>query len=159
MSELSHLDGRGRARMVEVGEKPETARVAVAEGTVSMSPSTVRLVLEGKVKKGDVLAVARLAGIQGAKRTPDLVPLCHPVRLTSVEVAIEAAGEDGFRVRATARAVDRTGVEMEAMTAVAAACLALYDMVKGVERGVALREIRLLEKSGGRSGRWVRGAD
>lgn len=155
-NELTHLDAEGRARMVDVGAKPETARVAVAEGRASMRPETLSMVVAGEVPKGDVFAVARLAGIGAAKRTPDLVPLCHPVRLTSVEVEVSPEEDEGLRVVATARAFDRTGVEMEALAAVTGALLAIYDMVKAVDRDVTLGSIRLLAKSGGRSGDWRR---
>jgi cyclic pyranopterin phosphate synthase len=145
--------------MVDVGAKEETERVAVAEGHVEMEPETLARILEGGVPKGDVLATARIAGIQAAKRTPDLVPLCHPIRLTSVEVEIEPKGDAELHIRATARARDRTGVEMEALAAVTGAALTVYDMVKGIDRGVSLTGIRLVEKSGGRSGRWIRGEE
>jgi cyclic pyranopterin phosphate synthase len=152
---LTHLDERGNARMVDVSAKDRTAREARAACFVRCSADTLARVREGTVPKGDVLAVARVAGIAGAKRTPDLIPLCHPVALTGVDVdlALEA---DGIRVQATARAQDRTGVEMEALTAAAAAALAIYDMLKAVERGIAICDLRLLAKSGGRSGTWQR---
>ena len=145
--------------MVDVGDKPETRRRAVAEGRVRLSRETLAAVLEGRVPKGDVLAVARVAGIQAAKRTPDLVPLCHPLRLTAVEVDMQADdGEEGpaITVRSEVEAFDRTGVEMEALSAVAAAALTVYDMLKGLERGIVIERIRLEEKSGGRSGTWRR---
>ena len=154
--DLTHLDHAGRARMVEVGQKPETARTAVAEGRVIMAKATLDRILSGTVPKGDVLAVARIAAIAAAKRTPDLVPLCHPVRLTSVEVDLAARGPTELRVTVTARAFDRTGVEMEALTAVAGAALSIYDMVKAVDRGVTIEGLRLVAKEGGRSGRWTR---
>ncbi len=146
-------------RMVDVGDKPETRRRAVAEGRVRLSRETLAAVLDGRVPKGDVLAVARIAGIQAAKRTPDLVPLCHPLRLTAVEVDLQAVtGEEGpaITVRSEVGAFDRTGVEMEALSAVAAAALTVYDMLKGLERGIVIERIRLEEKSGGRSGTWRR---
>jgi len=153
----THLDDEGRARMVDTGGKAETERRAVAEGVVSLAPSTLARIVAGDVPKGDVLAAARLAGIQGAKRTPDLVPLCHPIRLTSVRVELEPREDRGeLGIRATAKAVDRTGVEMEALTAVAAAALCVYDMVKAIDRTATIGGIRLLEKSGGRSGDWRR---
>jgi cyclic pyranopterin phosphate synthase len=152
---LSHLDGKGRARMVDTGAKPVTSRRAVAEARVRMGASTVRLVRSGGGRKGDVLAVARLAGILAAKRTPDLIPLCHPLALTDVDVRAEVV-PGGVRLEATARAVDRTGVEMEAMVAAAVAALAVYDMVKGHDRAASVEGIRLLEKSGGKSGTWRR---
>lgn len=143
--------------MVDVAGKDRTVREAVAAGIVRMRPETLALIREGALAKGDVLAVARVAGIQAAKRTPELVPLCHPVALTSVSVELDLeAAPDALAIRAVARAADRTGVEMEALTAVVGAALCVYDMVKAVDRGVVIGEIRLLEKSGGRSGRWVR---
>lgn len=152
---LTHLDDSGRARMVDVTAKDRTAREASAEAFLRCAPATIALVREKRVPKGDVLAVARIAGIAGAKQTPQLVPLCHPVSLTGVDVDVEVM-DDGIRVVATARAQDRTGVEMEAMTAVGAAALAVYDMLKAAERGITIRGWRLLSKSGGRSGAWTR---
>jgi cyclic pyranopterin phosphate synthase len=153
---LTHLDAEGRAHMVDVSAKEPTLRRAVAEGLVHMAPATLDLVTSGAVAKGDALAVARLAGIQGAKRTADLVPLCHPVRLDHVAVDLEPLPPGGVRIRAEAVAFDRTGVEMEALTAVAAAALALYDMIKGVDRSAEIATVRLLSKEGGRSGPWSR---
>ena len=151
--ELTHLDDHGRARMVEVGEKPVTARTAVASCEVHMTPATAGLLVDGALPKGDALPVVRLAGIQAAKRTDELVPLCHQVALTSVEVDVEVARDEGVAViTATARALDRTGVEMEAMTAASVAALTLYDMVKAVQRDVVVTQLRLREKRGGRSG-------
>ena len=152
---LTHLDDSGRARMVDVSSKDRTAREASAEAFVRCAPATVALVREKRVPKGDVLAVARLAGIAGAKQTPQLVPLCHPVALTGVEVDVDVQ-DDGLRITATARAQDRTGVEMEAMTAAGAAALAVYDMLKAAERGITVERWRLLTKAGGRSGTWRR---
>jgi cyclic pyranopterin phosphate synthase len=141
--------------MIDVGGKPRTERVAVARGRVLMSPATVARVRRGEVEKGDVLAAARLAGVMAAKRTPDLVPLCHPIALSGVEVeVVPEAG--GVEVTATVRTVDRTGVEMEALAAVAAACLTVYDMLKRHERGMVIERVELLEKKGGRSGHWRR---
>jgi cyclic pyranopterin phosphate synthase len=153
---LTHLDAKGRARMVEVGAKPETERVAVASGEVRMQAATARLIRAGKVGKGDVIAVARLAGIQAVKQTHVLIPLCHPLRISGVAVEIEV-GRDRARIRATVQAVDRTGVEMEALTAVSVAALALYDMTKAVDRGMVIGPVQLEEKRGGRSGHWRRG--
>jgi cyclic pyranopterin phosphate synthase len=156
---LSHVDARGTARMVDVAEKPETARTATASAAVKMKRETLRLVerASGARGKGDVLAVARLGGIMAARRTAELIPLCHPIRLTSCEVDLEAdRALPGVRIRATARAIDRTGVEMEAMVAAATAALTVYDMVKGAERGIRIVEIRLEEKAGGRTGLWRR---
>jgi len=150
---LSHVDAEGRARMVDVGGKAVTARSATAEGAVRMSPEAYRLVAEHAVAKGDVLAVAELAGIMAAKRTGELVPLCHPLALDVVEVrATLDAALPGVRLRATAKATGRTGVEMEALTAVAVAGLTVYDMVKAVDRGMTIGEIHLVEKTGGRHG-------
>jgi cyclic pyranopterin monophosphate synthase len=152
---LTHLDASGRARMVDVSDKDRTVREATAEAFVRCAPATIALVREGGVAKGDVLAVARIAGIAAAKRTPDLVPLCHPISLTGVEVDVDVR-DDGLRIVATARAADRTGVEMEAMTAVGIAALSAYDMLKAVDRGIEIVDWRLLAKSGGRSGEWRR---
>ncbi len=152
---LSHLDPKtGEARMVDVGEKPVTQREAVAEGKVILGPETLRLIQEKGLPKGDVLAVARVAGIQGAKRTWELIPLCHPLPLSyvGVEFAFET---DGVRITATARTAAQTGVEMEALTAVTVAALTIYDMVKAVEKGARIEGVRLLRKSGGKSGTWV----
>jgi len=153
---LSHTDAEGRARMVDVGPKPETAREATAEGTIRLAPETLALILAGEVPKGDVLATARLAGIGAAKRTSDLIPLCHPLRLTSIAVDFEPGDEGVLAIRATVRAVDRTGVEMEALTAVSAAALCVYDMVKAVDRSATITDVRVVAKSGGRSGEWRR---
>jgi cyclic pyranopterin monophosphate synthase len=151
---LTHLDEKGAARMVDVAEKPPTVREALAECTVRMAPETVIAVREGTAK-GDALQVARVAGIMAAKRTPDLIPLAHPLPITSVAVDFEFV-DGGVRVLARARVVGQTGVEMEALTAAAVAGLTLIDMTKGIERGVYLESVRLLEKSGGRSGTWKR---
>ncbi len=151
--QLTHLDERGRARMVEVGDKPVTARSATASCEVHLTAATARLLLDGALPKGDALPVVRLAGIQAAKRTHELIPLCHQLALTSVDVDVEVAPDDGVVViTATARAIGRTGVEMEAMTAVSVAALTLYDLVKAVERDVTISNLRLREKRGGRSG-------
>ena len=152
---LTHLGARGEARMVDVGDKPETSREATAECFVRMAPATVRAVREASVAKGDALGVARVAGIMAAKRTPDLIPLCHPLPLTSVRVDLEV-GDEGVRIEATARVTGHTGVEMEALTAAAVAGLTLIDMVKSLEKGVSIERVRLLRKSGGRSGEWRR---
>jgi cyclic pyranopterin phosphate synthase len=155
---LTHLDERGRARMVDVGGKPETHRVARAEALVLMRPETLALVESGSGKKGDVLATARIAALAALKRTAELIPLCHPVRVVGSDVTLEADPRlPGLRVVVEVQAFDRTGVEMEAMVGAAAGALTVYDMVKGVERGVTIGPIRLLEKSGGRSGTWRRG--
>ncbi|HSR24605.1 MAG TPA: cyclic pyranopterin monophosphate synthase MoaC [Candidatus Eisenbacteria bacterium] len=152
---LTHLDEGGAARMVDVGAKPESRREATAECFVRMQPDTVRALRDATLAKGDALGVARVAGIMGAKRTPELIPLCHPLPLTSVDVDFEV-GDGGVRVEATARVTGPTGVEMEALTAAAVAGLTLIDMVKSLEKGVALERVRLLRKSGGRSGDWRR---
>jgi cyclic pyranopterin monophosphate synthase len=153
MSRLTHLDEGGAAVMVDVSAKPETERVAVAGGSVIMEPATLDLILAGGVKKGDVLSVARLAGIMGAKRTPDLIPLCHPLALTSVAVELTCdPARHAVDITATCKLRGRTGVEMEALTAVAIAALTLYDMVKAVDRGMRIENIRLLRKAGGKSG-------
>lgn len=153
---LSHTNDEGSARMVDVGEKPVTAREAVAEGCVVMSLEAFALVRDNAVAKGDVLAVARLAGIGGAKRTSELVPLCHTLPLDVVAVDAEAdAGLPGVRITARVKATARTGVEMEALTAVSVACLAVYDMVKAVDRGMRIQGIRLLSKTGGVRGDWT----
>lgn len=143
--------------MVDVADKPPTNRVAVAEAVVRMKPSTLRMAAGGRAKKGDVLAAARLAGIQAAKRTPELIPLCHAIALTSVKVDLRANVAQGrLTIVATAAATDRTGVEMEALVAASIAALTVYDMLKAVERGITIQRVRLLSKDGGRSGRWKR---
>ena len=151
---LSHVDARGEARMVDVSAKPVTVREAVARGRVTMSREAVRLVRAGALKKGDPLQVARLAGIMAAKRTSELIPLCHPLPLSHVDVDLTPRA-DGYDVEARARTSARTGVEMEALTAVAVAALTIYDMVKAVDRAMVIGEIRLVEKSGGRSGHYI----
>lgn len=158
MSELTHLDADGTARMVDVGEKPVTARRAIARATVRMTPQTAARVAAGDAPKGDVLGVARIAGIQAAKRTGELIPLCHPIGLDHVEVdgVIDAAAGT-VTLTTTAAVTARTGVEMEAMTAASVAALTVYDMVKGLDKGVEITEVVLLEKTGGRSGHWRRG--
>jgi cyclic pyranopterin monophosphate synthase len=152
---LTHIDQRGEARMVDISDKGATERIAVAEGRVIMRRETLDLVLEGNAMKGDVLGAARLAGIMAAKRTHGLIPLCHPLPLTKVEIQINPEHAlPGFLVQATVKVTAKTGVEMEALTAVSIACLTIYDMVKAVERGVHIEGIRLLHKSGGKSGEW-----
>ena len=159
MSDLTHLDPSGRARMVDVGDKPPTERRAVARAVVRVSSDTARKVHAGDAPKGDVLGVARIAGIQAAKRTSELIPLCHPLALTFVGVEGAVDAEAGSIVlTAEARTTGPTGVEMEAMTAASVAALTVYDMVKGIERGAEIAEVVLLEKSGGRSGLWRRDA-
>lgn len=156
---LSHLDDRGRARMVDVGDKPVSERTAVAEGAVRMSPEAFELVRSQAVAKGDVLTVAEVAGAMGAKRTGELIPLCHPLGLDLVRVEARLAPElPGVQVTATAKATGRTGVEMEALTAVGVACLTVYDMVKGVDREMVIEQVRLVSKTGGTRGDWRRSA-
>ena len=154
-SGLTHVDERGAARMVDVSAKDITARTAIATGRVLVSPEVVALLRGGGVPKGDALAVARLAGIQGAKRTPDLVPLAHPIALHGVTVDLEVT-DDRVAITTVARTADRTGVEMEALTAVAVAGLALVDMVKAVDPGAVITDVRVEEKTGGKTGRWLR---
>lgn len=155
---LTHLDAEGAARMVDVGAKPDSERVAVAEGRVLMQPETLRLIREGALRKGDALTVARIAGIMAAKRTSEWIPLCHPLALThlDVELALDEA-ESCVRIKATARTIGKTGVEMEALTAVSAAALTIYDMAKAVDRGMTISGVRLLEKRGGVHGAYVAG--
>ena len=152
---LTHIGASGEARMVDVSEKTATSRVAVAEGRVLMARATLAAILAGDAKKGDVIGAARIAGIMAGKNTADLIPLCHPLALT--KIAVDIAPDDalpGLIVRAEARCVGPTGVEMEALTAVAVACLTIYDMAKAVDRGMTIEAIRLVEKSGGKSGEW-----
>ena len=152
---LTHLDEQGKAHMVDVGTKAETERVARAGATVHMQPETLALIQTGDAKKGDVLAVARIAGIQAAKKCSDLIPLCHPLALTSVEVAFETeATGSAINITATCKLTGRTGVEMEALTAASVAALTIYDMCKAVDRGMTIDQVCLLEKSGGKSGDW-----
>ena len=154
-TDLTHLDESGHARMVDVGEKPNTERVAVARAEVHVSPETLALVREGKASKGDVLAVARVAGIMAAKKTPELIPLCHPIMLTSVKVGFTFQ-EWGIEIEARTKTVGPTGVEMEALTAASVAALTIYDMLKAVERGITITNIGLVRKEGGKSGVWER---
>ena len=153
MSGLTHIDETGRAHMVDVSDKAVTAREAVAEGFVRMAPETLALALSGDAKKGDVRATAEIAGIMAAKRTSDLIPLCHPLALSKVEVRV-APGEGGLSVTARVRTTGQTGVEMEALTAVSVACLTVYDMLKAAEKGMVIEAVRLTAKSGGASGDW-----
>jgi cyclic pyranopterin phosphate synthase len=156
MSRLTHLDRSGAARMVDVGEKPVTHRTARAGVRVNMKPATLELIRRGAAKKGDVLSVARIAGISAAKRAAELIPLCHPIATTKIEVEFEFAGKGRLEISTRVEAMDRTGVEMEALAAAAVAALTVYDMCKAVDRGMEIDRLRLLEKSGGRSGRYVR---
>ena len=157
MSQLTHFDDQGRTRIVDVGDKDITSRMARATGLVQMSPATLVLLRDRKMAKGDVLEVAQLAGIMGAKRTADLIPLCHPVPLDAVTLSFEFPDDASIRIEAEARTTARTGVEMEALTAVAVAALTIYDMCKSVDRAIVIGQIRLEEKSGGRSGHFRRG--
>ena len=154
MSRLTHLDDEGRARMVDVSAKPATAREAVAAGLVRMTPATRDLAVSGDAKKGDVRAVAEIAGVMAAKRTADLIPLCHPLGLSKIEVSVEV-DPAGLAVIARVKTTGPTGVEMEALTAVCVACLTIYDMLKAAERGMTIDAVRLLEKTGGASGDWI----
>ncbi len=155
MSGLTHFDASGQAHMVDVSDKASTDRIAVAEGYVRMSRETLDLITEGRAKKGDVLSVARLAGIMGAKRTADLIPLCHPLPITKVALDLTADPDrPGIRVEATVKTAGQTGVEMEALTAVTTACLTIYDMVKAVEKSMVIEGVRLILKDGGKSGRF-----
>ncbi|MET1028674.1 MAG: cyclic pyranopterin monophosphate synthase MoaC [Dongiaceae bacterium] len=153
MAEFTHLDAEGNARMVDVSDKAETERIATAKGRIVMQPATLAMIREGAVKKGDVLSVARLAGIMGAKKTPDLIPLCHPLALSSVKVDLVLnEAHNAVDIVATCKLVGRTGVEMEALTAVSVAALTVYDMCKAVDRSMTISDIRLTQKSGGKSG-------
>lgn len=151
---LSHLDATGAARMVDVSDKADTTREATAEGFVLMLPTTLALIEEGGLPKGDVIAVARVAGIMAAKRTSDLIPMCHPLPVTGVTVDLERAGIDRLRIQVRVKTTGKTGVEMEALTSVTVAALTVYDMCKAVDRGIRIEGIRLLEKRGGKSGEW-----
>jgi cyclic pyranopterin phosphate synthase len=152
---LTHFDDAGAARMVEVGVKPETARIAVASGRIAMAAATAKAVRAGRIGKGDVLGIARVAAIQAAKRASEWIPLCHPLRLTGIDVALRVTGR-AVEITATVRAFDRSGVEMEALAAVSAAALTVYDMCKAIDRGMVIEAIRLDEKRGGKSGTWTR---
>ena len=157
MKELTHLDDEGRVRMVNVGNKPDSSRLAGAEGTITMTAETLEVIVSGSLKKGDVLAAARIAGIMAAKRTPELIPLCHPLVLNEVRIEIEPDRSiPGLRVTAWAEAFGKTGVEMEALTAASVALLTIYDMAKSVERDMEITGVRLVEKRGGKSGDWKR---
>ena len=160
MGDLTHFNADGRARMVDVSDKSETSRVAVARGTIAMKPETMERIRAGQIKKGDVLAVADVAAVMAAKRTPDLIPMCHPIQLSGVEVAFEQEGivnnEALLGVTVSAKCSGQTGVEMEALTAVSGALLTVYDMCKAIDRGMRIFDIKLLEKKGGKSGHWKR---
>ncbi|MTI45714.1 cyclic pyranopterin monophosphate synthase subunit MoaC [Roseibium hamelinense] len=153
---LTHLDDSGAANMVDVSDKASTSRIAVAGGSVTMRPETLELIKSGNAKKGDVIGIARIAGIMAAKKTHELIPLCHPLMLSKVSIDIEPDDNlPGLRVRATTKVSGQTGVEMEALTACSLACLTIYDMAKAVDRGMVIGDIRLLEKAGGKSGHWT----
>ena len=155
MAQLTHLDANGNANMVDVSAKDVTERTATAAATITMEPATLALILEGGVKKGDVLAAARLAGIMGAKRTPDLIPLCHPLPLSLVKVELTPdTARNAIDISATCKVIGRTGIEMEALTAASVAALTIYDMCKAVDRGMTISDIKLMHKAGGKSGEW-----
>lgn len=155
MNPFTHFDNAGQAHMVDVGDKAETRRIAVATGSIRMQSETLAMILQGNTKKGDVLGIARIAAIQGAKRTSDLIPLCHPISLTKVSVEFETdQAKNTIHCTVTTETVGRTGVEMEALSAVSVALLTIYDMAKAVDRGMVMSEIKLLEKQGGKSGHW-----
>ncbi|EIE52281.1 molybdenum cofactor biosynthesis protein MoaC [Salipiger aestuarii] len=155
MSGLTHFDAKGDAHMVDVSDKPETSRVATAGGWVKMAPETLDIITEGRAKKGDVIGIARLAGIMGAKKTPDLIPLCHPLPVSKVSVDLTPDADlPGLRIEATVKTTGRTGVEMEALTAVTTAALTVYDMAKAVDRAMEIGGIRVVLKDGGKSGRY-----
>lgn len=160
MSELTHLNARGEAHMVDVGDKADAGRRAVAEAVIRMRGDTLARIIDGSMPKGDVLATARIAGIMAAKRTSELIPLCHPLPLSAVGVELRPlASGDGLVITATCRVTGKTGVEMEALTAVSVAALTVYDMCKAVEKGMVIEAVRLLEKEGGKSGHWVAGGE
>ena len=156
MSKLTHFDNSGQAHMVDVGDKPASKRTAVASGIIQMLPATLKLILQGDAKKGDVLGVARIAAIQGSKRTSDLIPLCHPISLTKVSITFEIDEKNtSITCTATCETTGQTGVEMEALTAVSVGLLTIYDMCKAADRGMVMSKIKLLEKQGGKSGDWT----
>lgn len=156
MSDLTHFDSDGNARMVDVGAKPATLRTAIATALIEMNPETLARIDKGKIEKGNVLEVARLAGIMGTKRTADLIPLCHPISVTSVDVSFDVVDSRSVEISARVQATDRTGVEMEALTAASTAALTIYDMCKSIDREMVIREIKLMHKSGGKSGTFER---
>ena len=157
MSELNHFNAAGEAHMVDVGDKPQSRRRAITEGRITMHPETLEMILQGGHKKGDVLGIARIAGIMAAKRAPELIPLCHPLSLTKVEISFETeAADNSIHCRTHVESLGQTGVEIEALCATQIALLTIYDMCKAVDRGMTIGEIRLMEKSGGKSGTWER---
>lgn len=155
-NKLTHLNEEGRARMVDVGEKAATLREATAEAVVVMKPETLALIKEGGIKKGDVLAVSQVAGVMAAKRTADIIPMCHPIAITGIDINFSFMDDERLRIEATVRTVERTGVEMEALTAATTAALTVYDMAKAVDKGMTVESVRLLRKSGGKSGVYER---
>ncbi len=158
MSELTHFNEEGRARMVDVSEKAVTTRIAKATAAVTVNPETFRMIKEGKMKKGDVLAVAQVAGIMGAKRTPDIIPMCHPIQITNVDISFELdEASSTIKIISTAKCDGKTGIEMEAMSAASIAALTIYDMCKAVQRDIRISDIYLLEKDGGKSGHYLFG--
>jgi cyclic pyranopterin phosphate synthase len=156
LARLSHIDRQGRARMVDVGSKDVTERIAIAEATLRMQPTTLRLIRSKRIAKGEVLAVARIAGIMAAKRTADLIPLCHPLPVAVARIDFEVVGMNRLRIESEVKVSGKTGVEMEALAAVSVAALTVYDMCKAVDRGMTITDVRLVKKAGGRSGTWVR---
>jgi len=156
MSELTHLNKKGEAIMVDVSSKNKTERIAIAEGMVKMNPETLNKIMEHNIPKGDVLSVARVAGIMAVKKTPDLIPLCHPLSIDAVSIEFEKKGDDILYVQCMVKTTERTGVEMEALTGVSVACLTVYDMCKAIEKGIEIGPIRLLKKTGGKSGTFIR---
>jgi cyclic pyranopterin phosphate synthase len=156
MSDLTHFDKSGRSRMVDVTEKAVTAREALARGSVEMQPDTLKKILDREMSKGDVLEVARLAGIMAAKRTSTLIPLCHPLPITSIEISFEPLNDRMIQIEALVKTVDRTGIEMEALTAVCVAALTIYDMCKAIDRGMTIQKVELIRKSGGKSGLFIK---
>lgn len=156
MTELTHFDEKGQSRMVDVSAKPVTAREALARGTVTMQPATLRRIMDKDIAKGDVFEVARLAGIMAAKRTASLIPLCHPLPITAIHIEFQPLNETTVQIEALVKTVDRTGIEMEALTAVCVAALTIYDMCKAIDRGMTIQKVELVRKSGGRSGLFVK---
>ena len=156
MEELSHIDSKGEARMVDVSQKDDTVREAVVSGSIKMKPATLDKIRQNEIKKGDVLSVARVAGIMAAKRTPDLIPLCHPITIDNIAVDFNFVGDDCIRITATAKSSGKTGVEMEALVAASVAALTIYDMCKAVDKGMAIEQIYLESKKGGKSGTYMR---
>lgn len=157
MSELTHLNKKGEAIMVDVSNKDKTVRTAIAEGIIKMKPETLNKIMEHNIPKGDVLSVARVAGIMAVKKTPDLIPLCHPLSIDAVSIEFEKKGDDILYVQCIVKTTEKTGVEMEALTGVSVTCLTVYDMCKAIEKGIEIETIRLVKKTGGKSGTYIRG--